>query len=116
MDAKAAGNVDPILLEILQNAFATIAEEMGVALQRTAYSTNIKDRLDCSCAVYSAGGALVAQAEHIPLHLGQLSAGIKNLLRRVPSGQIPEGTVYMVNDPVITGAHYPDILMARPVY
>lgn len=107
---------DPILLEVLQNAFATVAEEMGTALQRTAYSTNIKDRLDFSCALYGADGSLVAQAEHIPLHLGQLSWGIKNLLDRLPGRVLEPATVYMVNDPWVTGAHFPDVLMARPVY
>lgn len=110
------GAPDPILLEVMQNAFATIAEEMGTALQRTAYSTNIKDRLDFSCAIYAADGTLTAQAEHIPLHLGQLSWGIKNLLDRLPAGTLEPGTVVMVNDTAVTGAHFPDILMVKPVF
>jgi N-methylhydantoinase B len=100
----------------MQNAFSTIAEEMGTALQRTAYSTNIKDRLDFSCAVYAADGALIAQAEHIPLHLGQMTWGIKNLVARLPKDAFEPGTIYMVNEPEITGAHFPDLLMAKPVY
>ena len=107
---------DPILLEVMQNAFATVAEEMGTALQRTAYSTNIKDRLDFSCAVYAADGSLVAQAEHIPLHLGQLSWGIKNLLACLPADALEPDTIFMVNDTQITGAHFPDILMVKPVF
>jgi N-methylhydantoinase B len=107
---------NPIFLEVMQNAFATIAEDMGIALQRTAYSTNIKDRLDFSCAVYAADGALVAQAEHIPLHLGQMTWGIKNLLARLPNDAFEPGTIYMVNEPEITGAHFPDVLMAKPIY
>ena len=113
---RAGGPEDPILLEVMQNAFATVAEEMGRALQRTAYSTNIKDRLDFSCAVYAADGSLVAQAEHIPLHLGQLSWGIKNLLARLPDSALAPDTVFMTNDTAVTGAHFPDILMAKPVY
>src|ERR1700681_3268401 len=84
--------LNPILLEVMQNAFSMVAEEMGTALQRTAYSTNIKDRLDFSCAVYAADGALIAQAEHIPLHLGQMSWGIKNLLARLSQDALEPGT------------------------
>lgn len=113
---QEAGPKDPILLEVLQNAFASVAEEMGTALQRTAYSTNIKDRLDFSCALYAPDGSLVAQAEHIPLHLGQMSWGMKNLLSRLPRAGLEPDTIYMVNDPWVTGAHLPDILMAKPVY
>ena len=116
MTAVQFDEPDPILLEVMQNAFAMVAEEMGTALQRTAYSTNIKDRLDFSCAVYAADGSLVAQAEHIPLHLGQLSWGIKNLLARLPADALEPDTIFMVNDTQITGAHFPDILMVKPIF
>jgi N-methylhydantoinase B len=113
--APTAAAMNPILIEIMQNAFALIAEEMGVTLQRTSYSTNIKDRLDFSCALYTREGLLVAQAEHIPLHLGQMTAGVKNLLNALKVPLAP-GDVYMVNDPTVTGAHFPDILMAKGVF
>lgn len=106
----------PILIEVMQNAFALIAEDMGVTLQRTSFSTNIKDRLDFSCALYSSDGSLVAQAEHIPLHLGQMSGGVKNLIAQLPGAKLEPNTIYMVNDPIVTGAHFPDILMAKGVY
>lgn len=111
----ATPQMNPILTEIMQNAFALIAEEMGVTLQKTSYSTNIKDRLDFSCALYTPDGQLVAQAEHIPLHLGQMTAGIKNLLKTLKT-PVESGSVYMVNDPIITGAHFPDILMMKGVF
>ena len=77
---------------------------------------NIKDRLDFSCAVYAADGSLVAQAEHIPLHLGQLSWAIKNLLACLPADALEPDTIFMVNDTQVTGAHFPDILMVKPVF
>lgn len=106
---------DPVMLDVMQNAFGSVAEEMGLALKRTAYSTNIKDRLDFSCAMYTPEGALVAQAEHIPLHLGQMASGVKNVLACLPGGRIGADDIYMVNDPTVTGAHFPDILMLRSV-
>jgi N-methylhydantoinase B len=103
-------------IEIMQNAFALIAEEMGVTLQRTSFSTNIKDRLDFSCALYAEDGSLVAQAEHIPLHLGQMSAGVKNLMKQLPAPGMEPGRIYMVNDPMVTGAHFPDVMLAKGVF
>lgn len=106
---------DPVMLEVMQSAYVSVAEEMGIALSRTAYSTNIKDRLDFSCALYDPAGALVAQAEHIPLHLGQMTSGVKNVIAELPDDGLSREHVYVVNDPSITGAHYPDLLMLKPV-
>jgi len=107
---------DPITLEVMRNAFQSVAEEMGAALIRTALSTNIKDRRDCSTAVYTAKGELVAQAEHIPLHLGLMVSVVKKTLEKFPIKHLEPGDSIIINDPYISGSHLPDICMITPVF
>ena len=107
---------DPITLEVMRNAFQSVAEEMGAALIRTALSTNIKDRRDCSTAIYTARGDLVAQAEHIPLHLGLMVSVVKKTLERFPVERLEPGDAIITNDPYISGSHLPDICMITPFF
>lgn len=107
---------DPITLEVLRNALQSAAEEMGATLTRTALSPNIKDRRDCSTAIYTRDGLLVAQAEHIPLHLGLMPTVVKAVLREYPLGLLGEGDAVIINDPYISGSHLPDICIISPVY
>jgi len=100
----------------MRNAFQSVAEEMGAALIRTALSTNIKDRRDCSTAIYTAGGDLVAQAEHIPLHLGLMVSVVKKTLERFPVDYLEPGDAIITNDPYISGSHLPDICMITPLF
>src|SRR5699024_3397426 len=108
--------VDAISIEVMKNAFHTIAEEMGIALIRTALSTNIKDRMDCSTAIYTKDGKLVAQAEHIPLHLGIMPSVVEEVLKFFPSDSLKDGDTILINDPYISGSHLPDIFMVSPVF
>ena len=107
---------DPITLEVMRNSFQSVAEEMGAALIRTALSTNIKDRRDCSTAIYTPEGELVAQAEHIPLHLGLMVSVVKKVLEFYPVEQMTPGDAIITNDPYISGSHLPDICMISPVF
>ncbi|MFX0168714.1 MAG: hydantoinase B/oxoprolinase family protein [Candidatus Hodarchaeota archaeon] len=106
---------DPISFEVLRNAFISVAEEMGAALVRTAYSPNIKERRDCSAAVFDAKGQMVSQAEHIPVHLGAMPASVSAALKRFPPNQWDEGDVVILNDPFEGGTHLPDITLLSPV-
>ena len=108
--------VDPVTLEVLRNAIQSVAEEMGVTLVRTALSPNIKDRRDCSAAVYTPGGELVAQAEHIPLHLGLMPTVVKEVLKFYPITGLAPGDAIIINDPYISGSHLPDICVVSPVF
>jgi N-methylhydantoinase B len=108
--------IEPVLLEILRNRFAAIAEEMGASLVRTAYSTNIKDRRDCSCALFTASGELIAQAEHIPVHLGVLPFGVKGAIARLKLDELRPGDAIMHNDPYVGGTHLPDIIILAPIF
>ena len=92
-------DVDQITLEVMKNAYQSITEEMGAVLIRSAYSTNIKDRRDCSCALYSSEGHIIAQAEHIPLHLGAMACAVKGALRELPVHSLTPGDTVMMNDP-----------------
>ena len=105
---------DPVTLEIYRHRFAGVAEEMGVALRRTAYSPNIKERLDFSCAVFDASGRLLAQAAHIPVHLGAMPASVAAALDAFADWA--PGDVAMLNDPFAGGTHLPDITMISPVF
>ncbi len=107
---------DPITLEVMRNAFQSVAEEMGAALIRTALSPNIKDRRDCSTAIYNASGDLVAQAEHIPLHLGLMVSVVKKTLEIFPVSRLSPGDAVITNDPYISGSHLPDICMISPLF
>jgi 5-oxoprolinase (ATP-hydrolysing) len=106
--------VDPVLLEVFNNQFKSIAEQMGVVLQRTAMSTNIRDRLDFSCAVFDPDGGLVANAPHIPVHLGAMGESVRAVLRAHPNTR--PGEVYVTNDPAAGGSHLPDITVVTPVH
>lgn len=107
---------DPITLEVLRNALQSVAEEMGVILTRTALSPNIKDRRDCSTAVYTANGELVSQAEHIPQHLGLMPAVVKAVLTEIPLQEMKPGDAVIINDPYKSGFHLPDICIIKPVF
>lgn len=110
-----AAKVDPISLEIVKNALQSVAEEMGATLIRAAYSTNIKDRRDCSCAIYTRTGELVAQAEHIPLHLGLMANAVKKVLAKTRI-EFKPGDAIIHNDPYLGGSHLPDIMLFSPVF
>jgi 5-oxoprolinase (ATP-hydrolysing) len=119
--AKAIGtDVDPVRLEIFNNLFMAIAEEMGVALQSTATSVNIKERLDFSCAIFDASGALIANAPHIPVHLGSMGESIRRIIDTRGEGRdgrgIRRGDAYVLNDPYRGGTHLPDITVIVPVF
>lgn len=109
--------VDAITLEIVGNVLLSIAEEMGVTLVKTAYSTNIKERKDCSTAVFDAKGNMIAQAEYVPMHLGSMLDIVNQILKRFPLDSIKPGDMYVTNDPFSGGGtHLPDITMASPVF
>ena len=111
---RATTDVDPVLLEIFANLFMSIAEQMGTVLRRTALSTNIRDRLDFSCAVFDRDGGLVANAPHIPVHLGAMGESVRAVRAAHPS---PEpGDVYVTNDPATGGSHLPDVTVVTPVH
>jgi 5-oxoprolinase (ATP-hydrolysing) len=104
----------PVQLEIFNNLFASIAEQMGVTLQRTAISTNVKERLDFSCAMFDAAGGLVANAPHIPVHLGAMGETVRRILADNPAMQ--PGDVFVTNDPYRGGSHLPDVTVVSPVH
>ncbi|MCE2689148.1 MAG: hydantoinase B/oxoprolinase family protein [Rubrivivax sp.] len=113
--AHAVGTeADPVMLEVFNNLFMNIAEQMGLRLQNTAYSVNIKERLDFSCALFDAQGQLIANAPHMPVHLGSMSESIKTVIERNP--QMHEGDVYVLNDPYHGGTHLPDVTVVTPVF
>jgi 5-oxoprolinase (ATP-hydrolysing) len=113
--AHAIGTAaDPVMLEVFNNLFMNIAEQMGLRLQNTAHSVNIKERLDFSCALFDAQGALIANAPHMPVHLGSMSESIKTVIERNPLMQ--PGDVYVLNDPYHGGTHLPDVTVVTPVY
>jgi 5-oxoprolinase (ATP-hydrolysing) len=119
--ARAIGtDADPVMLEIFNNLFMAIAEEMGVALQSTATSVNIKERLDFSCALFDRSGALIANAPHIPVHLGSMGESIRHILDTRGKGAdgrgIRRGDAYVLNDPYRGGTHLPDITVIMPVF
>ncbi|WP_330477202.1 hydantoinase B/oxoprolinase family protein [Streptomyces platensis] len=106
---------DPVMLEVFNSLFMAIAEQMGVRLENTAHSVNIKERLDFSCALFDADGNLIANAPHIPVHLGSMGESIKEVLRRRGDGMRP-GDVYAINDPYHGGTHLPDVTVVTPVF
>ncbi len=107
--------VDPVMLEVFNNLFMNIAEQMGLQLQNTAYSVNIKERLDFSCALFDAEGNLIANAPHMPVHLGSMSESIKTVIER-NRGAMRPGDVYVLNDPYHGGTHLPDVTVVTPVF
>ncbi|HJV63316.1 MAG TPA: hydantoinase B/oxoprolinase family protein, partial [Albitalea sp.] len=113
---KAIGTtVDPVMLEVFNNLFMNIAEQMGLQLQNTAYSVNIKERLDFSCALFDAEGNLIANAPHMPVHLGSMSESIKTVIHE-NAGRIEAGDVFVLNDPYHGGTHLPDVTVVTPVF
>ena len=109
-----AVHADPVMLELFNNIFMNIAEQMGLRLQNTAFSVNIKERLDFSCALFDAAGDLIANAPHMPVHLGSMSDSIRTVITRNP--HMRAGDVYVLNDPYHGGTHLPDITVVTPVY
>ena len=113
--ARALGTqADPIMLEVFNNLFMNIAEQMGLSLQNTAHSVNIKERLDFSCAVFDARGNLIANAPHMPVHLGSMSESIRTIIEANP--RLAPGEAYVLNDPYRGGTHLPDITVVTPVF
>ncbi|HXC53756.1 MAG TPA: hydantoinase B/oxoprolinase family protein [Rhizomicrobium sp.] len=110
----SAGDVDPVLLEVFANLFMAIAEEMGVVLQNTATSVNIKERLDFSCAVFDAAGGLVANAPHMPVHLGSMGDCVTAIMARHPT--MHDGDAFVTNAPYDGGTHLPDVTVVMPVF
>jgi 5-oxoprolinase (ATP-hydrolysing) len=108
-------HVNPIMLEVFNNLFMSIADQMGVRLQNTAYSVNIKERLDFSCAIFDVQGNLIANAPHMPVHLGSMSESIKTVMRE-NAGRMQPGDAYVVNDPYHGGTHLPDVTVITPVF
>jgi 5-oxoprolinase (ATP-hydrolysing) len=106
---------DPVMLEVFNNLFMSIAEQMGVSLQNTAYSVNIKERLDFSCAVFDGKGSLVANAPHMPVHLGSMDRAVETIVRE-NKGRIRRGDVYAINAPYNGGTHLPDITICTPIF
>ncbi len=115
IQAVGTRQADPILLEVFNNLFMNIAEQMGVALQNTAHSVNIKERLDFSCAVFDRTGALVANAPHMPVHLGSMDRSVETIIR-LNEGAIAPGDVFALNAPYNGGTHLPDITVVSPVF
>ncbi len=113
--AAIGTTVDPVMLEIFNNLFMAIAEQMGVTLANTAYSVNIKERLDFSCALFDAEGNLIANAPHMPVHLGSMGESVRAVIAD-NAGRMHAGDVYMLNDPYRGGTHLPDITVITPVF
>jgi N-methylhydantoinase B len=111
--AMRAAAIDPIRLEVLKNRFAALAEEMGAVLMRTAFSANIKERRDFSCALFDADGAMIAQAAHIPVHLGSMPLSVAAALSH---GGLRPGDMLLLNDPYRGGTHLPDVTLVAPVF
>ena len=115
IEYAAGTTADPVLLEVFNNLFMNIAEQMGLQLQNTAHSVNIKERLDFSCALFDAQGHLIANAPHMPVHLGSMGESIKTVIRE-NAGAMRPGDVFVLNDPYHGGTHLPDITVITPVY
>ncbi|MEJ7669760.1 MAG: hydantoinase B/oxoprolinase family protein [Casimicrobiaceae bacterium] len=114
MNSTTSTSFDPITLEVLRNALEATAQEMGAVLKLTAFSPNIKERMDASCAIFDANAQLVAQAEHVPVHLGSMLRAVSTTVAAVDS--LAEGDVILVNDPFIGGSHLPDVMVIAPVF
>ena len=115
VEVMAGTDPDPMLLEVFNNLFMSVAEQMGVTLQNTAHSVNIKERQDFSCALFTAEGELVANAPHIPVHLGSMGASVRALLA-ARRGHLKPGDVYALNSPYAGGTHLPDVTVVTPVF
>ena len=104
---------DPIELEIFKNLYHSIAEEMGAALRRTAFSPNIKERRDYSCAVFDSHGEVIAMGDHMPVHLGSMPMSVRAAIEKC---ELTPGDMVMLNDPFVGGTHLPDITLVAPVF
>jgi 5-oxoprolinase (ATP-hydrolysing) len=114
--ARAVGTgADPVMLEVFNNMFMSIAEQMGIRLAATAYSVNIKERLDFSCAIFDGQGNLIANAPHMPVHLGSMGESIRTVIEQ-NGGTMQSGDVYVLNDPYHGGTHLPDVTVITPVF
>ena len=113
--APVGTSANPVLLEVFNNLFMSIAEQMGVTLQNTAHSVNIKERLDFSCAVFAADGSLVANAPHMPVHLGSMDRSVESVIQ-ANAGRVRPGDVFVLNAPYNGGTHLPDITVVTPVF
>ncbi len=113
--AQRSGAVNPVLLELFNNLFVAVGEQMGVVLQNTAYSVNIKERLDYSCAIFDRAGRLIANAPHIPVHLGSMSAAVQTIISN-RGHSVQAGDAYLLNDPYAGGTHLPDLTVVSPVF
>ncbi len=113
-------SVDPVMLEIFNNLFMSIAEQMGSTLEKTSHSVNIKERLDFSCALFDGQGHLIANAPHMPVHLGSMGESVESVIRahQTPDGgtDMQPGDVYVLNAPYNGGTHLPDITVVTPVF
>ena len=114
-EAAVGTDCDPVMLEVFNNRFMSIAEQMGLTLENTAYSVNIKERLDFSCALFDPDGMLVANAPHIPIHLGSMSESVRTVIRE-NAGAMKPGDVFCVNAPYNGGTHLPDVTVITPVF
>ena len=113
-DHAAGTNADPVLLEVFNNLFMSVADQMGATLANTSWSVNIKERLDFSCAIFDEAGDLVANAPHVPVHLGSMSDSVKTIMRLNPD--VRPGDAYMLNSPYNGGTHLPDVTVITPVF
>ncbi|MFQ5950666.1 MAG: hydantoinase B/oxoprolinase family protein, partial [Candidatus Geothermarchaeales archaeon] len=109
------GGIDPVTVEVIRGGLVYAAEEMGIALRNSAYSPNIKERMDHSCAVFDGKGRMAVQAEHIPAHLGSMPITVRETLRRFEDGLEP-GDMVLLNDPYAGGTHLPDLTLMAPVF
>ena len=108
--------VDSVTLEVVRNACAAVCEEMNANLIRTVYSPNIKERRDCSCALFDADGDMIAQAENMPVHLGAMPFSVAAAIDRFPPETLEQGDAILLNDPYHGGAHLPDLTLVTPVF
>jgi len=115
-DRDAQTPLDAVELEVFKHLFASIAEEMGVRLMRSAYSSNIKERRDFSCALFDAQGGMIAQAAHIPVHLGSAPLSVQAVIKHFDTATMHEGDVFIVNDPFAGGTHLPDVTLVSPYF
>ena len=113
-EPAAGTQADPVMLEVMSNLFMSVADQMGATLALTAWSVNIKERFDFSCAIFDDGGDLVANAPHVPVHLGSMSAAIKTVMRLNPKAR--DGDAFMLNAPFQGGTHLPDVTVVTPVF
>src|SRR5438045_9683250 len=115
LNTSSNTKADPVMLEVFNNLFMSIAEQMGVSLQNTAYSVNIKERLDFSCAVFDGAGSLIANAPHMPVHLGSMDRAVETVIRE-NDGAIAPGDVYAINAPYNGGPQPPDHTLLPPLF